>query len=767
VTIIDDVEAKGGLSLEGTLKDGLMRTGMMALALGLLTLRFLPALPPVWLWLAMPVAGLMLLPFRTYPVAFYLFGLSWACANAQWALDDRLPPVLDGETRWVEGRVTGLPRHDDGVVRFELTDIQSRRTRLPRQMRLAWYGGPPVNSGERWRLAVKLKRPVGLLNPQAFDYQAWLLAQRIGATGTVKQGERLAPAQWAWRDGIRQRLLAVDAQGRSGALTALVLGDGAGLSREDWQVLQDTGTVHLLVISGQHIGLLAGVVYLLIAGLARFGLWPNRLPWLPWACGLAFAAALGYGMLAGFGVPVRRACLMIGLVLLWRLRFRHLGAWWPLLLALNGILLLEPLASLQPGFWLSFAAVAVLILTFGGRLGPWRWWQTWTRAQWLIAIGLCPLLLALGLPISLSGPLANLFAVPWISLVVLPPALLGTLLLPVPYVGEKLLWLAGGLIDWWFRGLGLIAGQVPAWVPTAVPLWAWLIGAFGAVLLLLPRGVPMRPLGWPMLLMLVFAPRPMLPEGMAEVWQLDVGQGLAILVRTRHHAMLYDAGPRFGELDQGERVVLPALRKLGVKDLDLMLISHAHADHAGGARAVTKGLPVNRVVSGEPSDLPVELRAERCESGRQWTWDEVDFQLWHWPLAGDSNQNSCVLLIEANGERLLLSGDIDAAAERALLDSPLALPTDWLQAPHHGSRSSSSNALLEVLQPKGVLISRGQGNSFGHPHPTVIARYQKRGMAIYDSVEQGAIRLQLGRFEPPWSMRQERRFWRDPPPLHQ
>ncbi|WP_223534355.1 DNA internalization-related competence protein ComEC/Rec2 [Pseudomonas sp. GL-B-16] len=743
-----------------------MRTGMTALALGLLTLRFLPALPPVWLWLAMPVAGLMLLPFRTYPVAFYLFGLSWACANAQWALDDRLPPTLDGETRWVEGRVIGLPRHDDGVVRFELTDIQSRRTRLPRQMRLAWYGGPPVNSGERWRLAVKLKRPVGLLNPQAFDYQAWLLAQRIGATGTVKEGERLAPAQWAWRDAIRQRLLAVDAQGRSGALTALVLGDGAGLSREDWQVLQDTGTVHLLVISGQHIGLLAGVVYLLIAGLARFGLWPNRLPWLPWACGLAFAAALGYGMLAGFEVPVRRACLMIAMVLLWRLRFRHLGAWWPLLLALSGILLLEPLASLQPGFWLSFAAVAVLILTFGGRLGPWHWWQTWTRAQWLIAIGLFPLLLVLGLPISLSGPLANLFAVPWISLVVLPPALLGTLLLPVPYVGEKLLWLAGGLIDGWFRGLGLVSGEVPAWVPAAVPLWAWVIGAIGVFLLLLPRGVPMRPLGWPMLLMLVFSPRPMLQEGMAEVWQLDVGQGLAILVRTRHHTLLYDAGPRFGELDQGERVVLPALRKLGVKGLDLMLISHAHADHAGGAPAIAKGLPVKQVVSGEPSDLPVELQAERCESGRQWTWDEVDFQLWHWPLAGDSNQNSCVLLIEANGERLLLSGDIDAAAERALLDSPLALPTDWLQAPHHGSRSSSSNALLDVLQPKGALISRGQGNSFGHPHATVIARYQKRGMAIYDSAEHGAIRLQLGRFEPPWSMRQERRFWRDPPPLN-
>jgi len=739
-----------------------MRTGMMALALGLLALRFLPVLPPVWLWLLMPIAGLMLLPFRTFPVAFFLFGFSWACANGQWALDDRLSPGLEGETRWIEGRVTGLPHLAEGVVRFELSDTQSRRDRLPRHLRLAWYDGPPVNSGERWRLAVKLKRPAGLLNPHAFDYDAWLLAQRVGATGTVKDGQRLTEARWAWRDGIRQRLLAVDAQGRAGALAALVLGDGSGLSREDWQVLQDTGTVHLLVISGQHIGLLAGVVYLLIASLARFGLWPNRLPWLPWACVLAFIAALGYGLLAGFDVPVRRACLMIGLVLLWRLRFRHLGAWWPLLLALNGVLLLDPLASLQPGFWLSFAAVAVLVFTFGGRLGPWRWWQAWTRAQWLIAIGLGPLLLVLGLPISLSGPLVNLLAVPWISLVVLPPALLGTLLLPVPYLGEGLLWLAGGLIDWLFKGLGLAAGQVPAWVPRAIPLWVWAVGALGAFLLLLPRGVPLRPLGWPMLLMLVFAPRPSLPEGIAEVWQLDVGQGLAVLVRTRQHSLLYDTGPRFGDFDLGERVVLPSLRKLGVDELDLLLISHADADHAGGARAVAKGVAVKRVVSGDPMGLPPELGAQACESGRQWIWNGVRFQLWQWPSATDRNQLSCVLQIEANGERLLLTGDIDSAAEQALLKSPLAVPTDWLQAPHHGSRSSSSMALLSGLQPKGVLISRGQGNSFGHPHPTVIARYQRRGMAIYDSAEQGAIRLLLGRFEPPWTMRQERRFWRDP-----
>jgi competence protein ComEC len=736
---------------------------MMALALGLLALRFLPALPPVWLWLLLPATGLMLLPFRTYPLAFFLFGFSWAGANAQWALDERLSPDLDGETRWVEGRVTGLPQNNDGVVRFELADARSRQAKVPSLIRLAWYDGQPVNSGERWRLAVKLKRPAGLLNPHAFDYDAWLLAQGIGATGTVKDGNRLEEARWAWRDGIRQRLQAVDAQGRTAALTALVLGDGAGLSREDWQVLQDTGTVHLMVISGQHVGLLAGVVYLLIAGLARYGMWPNRLSWLPWACGLAFAAALGYALLAGFEVPVRRACVMIGLVLLWRLRFRHLGAWWPLLLALDAVLLLDPLASLQQGFWLSFAAVAVLIFTFGGRLGPWRWWQTWTRAQWLIAIGLGPLLLVLGLPISVSGPVANLFAVPWISLLVLPPALLGTLLLPLPYVGEGLLWLAGGLIDWLFKGLGLMAGQLPAWVPVAIPVWIWALGTLGAILLLMPRGVPLRPLGWPLMLLLIFPPRSLLPEGIAEVWQLDVGQGLAILVRTRHHTLLYDTGPRFGDFDLGERVVLPTLRKLGVDELDLMLISHADADHAGGARAVANGLPVTRVLSGDPLALPAKLHAAACESGEQWTWDDVRFQLWQWPSASDSNQKSCVLQIEANGERLLLTGDIDTTTERVLLDSPLAVPTDWLQAPHHGSRSSSSMALLVALQPKAVLISRGNGNSFGHPHPTVMARYQKRGMAIYDSAGQGAIRLHLGRFKPPWTMRQERRFWRTAP----
>ncbi|MCT4498275.1 DNA internalization-related competence protein ComEC/Rec2 [Pseudomonas sivasensis] len=738
-----------------------MKTGMFALALGLLALRFLPELPTTGWLIAMLVLVLMLLPFRTSPLAFFLLGLSWACISAQWALDDRLPPALDGQTRWLEGRVIGLPQQTGTGVRFDLADSRSRNARLPKRIRVSWHGGPEVRSGERWRLAVTLKRPSGLLNFHGFDQEAWLLAQRIGATGSVKDGERLSPARHAWRDTVRQRLIAVDAQGREAGLAALVLGDGSGLAAEDWQVLQDTGTVHLLVISGQHIGLLAGLIYGLVALLARYGFWPRMWPWLPWACGLAFASALGYGLLAGFGVPVQRACVMVGLMLLWRLRFRHLGFWWPLLLALNGVLILEPLASLQPGFWLSFTAVAVLILAFGGRLGPWGVWQAWTRPQWFIAIGLLPVLLVLGLPISVSAPLANLVAVPWISLVVLPLALLGTAMMPLPYLGEGLLWLAGGALDALFLGLAWLAGQVPAWIPADVPLGYWLISLMGAVLLLLPKGVPFRLLGWPMLLLAVFPPREPVPHGRVEVVQLDVGQGQSLILRTRHHTLLYDAGLRSGTVDLGARVVLPSLKKLGVESLDMMLLSHADADHAGGAAAVARGVPIKRVVGGETEGLPAFLGAQPCISGEQWEWDGVSFELWQWSEAINGNPKSCVLQVQANGERLLLTGDIDRAAERAFLDSPLAVRTDWLQAPHHGSRSSSSWPFLRRLAPTSVLISRGRGNAFGHPHPQVVERYQALGSQLYDSAEHGAVRLQLGAFLPPIVARSQRRFWRE------
>lgn len=740
-----------------------MRTAMLALAAGLLLLRFLPQLPPSS---ALPftfAAGVALLPFRCRAIGFFLLGLGWACISAQWAMEDRLAAELDGRTFWLEGRVTGLPDVRGGVVRFELVDISSRHSGLPSRMRLAWYGGPSMHAGERWRLAAKLKRPRGLVNPHPFDYEVWLLARQIGASGTIKAGERLSYAvgEHAWRDQLRQRLMDVDAQGRAGAIAALVVGDDSGLSTADWRILQDTGTVHLMVISGQHVGMLAGLLYGLVALMARWGIWPVRVAWLPSACGLALAGALGYSWLAGFEVPVQRACMMVALVLLWRLRFRHLGVWLPLLVALNGVLLINPLVSLQAGFWLSFSAVALLALVFRGRLGNWTWWRTLGRAQGSMALGLLPVLLALGLPVSLSGPIANLVAVPLVSGLIVPLSLLGTSLLWLPEVGESLLWLAGGLLAILFDVLHWLAGWRPAWHPVSLPLWGWLSAGLGILLILLPPGVPFRALGLVLLAPLLFPPTSRQAEGQAEVWVFDVGQGLAVLVRTREHALLYDTGPRYGDFDIGERVVFPSLRTLGVHDLDLMILSHADSDHAGGASAIQRLMPTGRVLSGEPNRLPAGLGAESCRSGESWEWNQVRFTLWRWSQAQDGNQSSCVLLLEASGERLLLTGDIDEAAEQALMESDIALDARWLLVPHHGSRSSSSVAFIEAVGADDALVSRSLHNAFGHPHPAIMRRLQVSGADVHDTAEQGAMQILLGRFEPVRGLRAERRFWRE------
>jgi competence protein ComEC len=736
---------------------------MLALAAGLALPRFLPALPASWACAAFATAGLLLLIHRrTVALGLFLLGLSWACYQSQNAIDDRLPVSMDGRTLWIEGRVVGLPGVAGNVVRFELDDIESRHVGLPSKVRLSWYGGPQLRAGERWRLAARLKRPRGLVNPQSFDYEAWLLARGIGATGTVKAGERLSAsvATDGWRDRLRARLLGVSAFDRQGAIAALVVGDDSGLSRSDWQVLQDTGTVHLMVISGQHIGMLAGLLYGLVALLARLGIWPRRWPWLPFACGLALAGALSYGWLAGFDVPVRRACLMVAVVLLWRLRFRHLGVWQPLLLALNGVLLIDPLVTLQPGFWLSFGAVAVLALVFAGRLGQSVWWKTLLRAQWAATLGLLPLLLALGLPVSASSPLANLIAVPWISLTV-PFALLGTVLLPLGGTGEAILWLVGGSLALLFELMTFIAAWQPAWLGVGLPYWVLVMIGLGVLLLLMPAGIPQRALGLMLLLPLVFPPHTEVPEGRAQVWVLDVGQGLSVLVRTREHALLYDAGPRQGDFDTGERIVFPSLRSLGVSRLDMLLLSHADNDHSGGAQAIQRLMPAVQVISGEPQRHAAELGAVPCDSGSEWQWNDVRFSLWQWQAARDSNQASCVLLVEANGERVLLTGDIDEAAERALLGSGRDVQAQWLLLPHHGSRSSSSEPFLRAVDPAAALISRSLHNAFGHPHPSVSARLVALDISAYDTALHGAIRINLGDSSAAEVQRAERRFWRE------
>lgn len=744
-----------------------MRLSILAFIAGMLSLRWLPGLPSSVLLSCGFVVALFFIYRRWYPVALLLLGLCWACLSAQWAVDDQLAPDLDGRTLWLEGTVQGLPEWplvagQPATVRFELSDAQSRRAQLPKRLRLSWREpAQPVKAGERWRLAVRLKRPDGLLNPHGFDYQAWLFAQRIGATGSVKAGQRLAPGQGLqhWRERVRERLQRYAPPSAQAVMAALVLGDSSGLQAEQWQTLQATGTVHLMVISGQHISLLAALAYAAVFWLMRLGCWPPRLPWLPIACLLSMTAAVAYGAFAGFAVPVQRACIMVLVALLWRWRFQSLSAWSAYLCALCLVLVHEPLVVLQAGFWLSFTAVAALILAFSARLGPWRWWQILLRTQWVAALGLAPFLLGLGLPVSLTGPVANIFAVPWLSLLALPLTLMGALLLPWPSVAVWLLSAAGWCLATMFSLLAWLAQGWPAWQGAALSTPALLLALLGVLCLLLPR--PLLPLTAALLLCLpVLYPRTeSIAEGHAQVWLLDVGQGQALWIKTAQHSLLYDAGPFIAGFNSGERIVLPVLRGFGQTHLDMLLLSHADADHAGGAQALLDGLRVTQLVSGQPSEHPLAFSAQAC-SEQQWQWDGVWFWRWQWPQAQDSNQHSCVLLIHAQGERLLLTGDLDAAGEAALLAHWPWLKADWLVAGHHGSRTSSSRRFLQAVAPQSALISRGKHNSYGHPHPQVLANLQRQQLRIYDTAQDKALRIDLGAYAEPWTMALQSRFWR-------
>ena len=749
-----------------------MNACVLMFCLGVLLLRFLPAVPPSWLLLVFGLTALLLLCTRRtigYWLAALLLGLCWSGWQAGNLLEQRLAPEWDGQTLWLEGRVTGLPQWqaeaDWQVVRFELQDATSRRTGLPSRLRLSWRDPPPLHAGEHWRLAVRLKRPDGLLNPHGFDYLKWLTARGIGATGTVKTGQRLSDGQGmgAWREQLRARLQGIlpDKPALGGVL-ALSLGDGSVLTREQWQLLQDSGTVHLFVISGQHVSLVAGLGYGLVALLVRLGLWPARLPWLPAACALALTGAYVYGALAGFAVPVQRALIMVTVVLLWRMSYRPLSSWKPWLLALAAVLVLDPMVILQPGFWLSFAAVGCLVLMFAARLGRWRWWQVLGRAQWAAAAGLLPLLLATGLPVSWVGPLANLLAVPFVSFLLLPLVLLGLMLSGWPLLGGPVLQSAALALQalWWL--LEWLVQGWPAWQGAVPNIWVLLVTALAVLLLLLP--VALRPLWLPLLLLMPLLwpfQQNAVSSGQANIWMLDVGQGQAIAVQTARHALLYDAGPAMGGKDLGETVVVPFLRGERIRFLDRLILSHADADHAGGADAVMRQAGVGRLISGEPQRHR-QFQAEGCASD-SWEWDGVLFRQWQWQGATDGNAASCVLLVDAAGERFLVTGDLDVAGERALLEAWPDLQVDWLVAGHHGSRTSTAQFWLQQLRPHSVLVSRGRHNSYGHPHPLVLARVSYNGMQLYDTAYDKAMRIRLGARQRLWSLGQQRRFWREPP----
>ncbi len=752
-----------------------MLPGILAFLLGIWLLQQQAGLPNPLLLLPalLLIPAARRLPWLRLPL-WGLLGFAYAALRAGLLLQPALPPALEGRDLVVQGQVAAMPGQRGAASRF-LFDIE-RPAGLPRRVRLAWYGShPPLLPGERWRLSVRLKRPHGLYNPGGFDYEGWLFRHAIRATGYVRASpaaRRLAPARghWSerWRAALaRDQAAALGEAPQAGLLRALAVGARDGVSRADWTVLRRTGTSHLLAISGLHIGLVVGLVFLLVRRLWGFA-W--RLPlWLPAPSAGALAglaAGTAYAALAGFSVPTQRALVMTAVLLGALLAGRTVRPSRSFALALLAVLLYDPLAVLDAGFWLSFGAVALILFSGTGRPGAGGAWWRWGRIHLLLTLGLLPLVLALFGQVSLVAPLANAAAVPWIGLAVLPADLLGTLLLPLwPGLGRILLHVAGTLLGalWWCLER-LAALPWVSWQHAPPEGWGIAAAALGVILLLAPRGLPGRGCGALLLLPLLLRPAAAPPVGEAWFTLLDVGQGLAAAVRTRHHLLLYDTGPRYaGGLDAGHAVVVPFVRRLGLPAVDLLLVSHGDDDHAGGADAVLHELKVRRVLSNVP--WLRRLGAQPCAAGRTWNWDGVHFAILHPPGAatpGDNNA-SCVLRVAVGAASVLLPGDIEAPAEGALLRRlGSGLKSSLLVAPHHGSATSSTPAFVAAVEPLAVLFPVGYRNRFHFPRPTVVARYRAIGAATFDTAASGALQVRLGPagIDGPHSWRRlHRRYW--------
>lgn len=697
----------------------------------------------------------------------------------------QLPARDHGRDVALVGQVCSFPRDRGGRRRFLFATtlpIAGRERRL-RLLVSDYRDASPLLAGETWRLKLRLRSPRGLRNPGAPDRERALFAAGIAGAAYVRESalnHRLSASGWHCPGMPLRAALASLLEQQLGDrpalpyLLALTVGARHRLDSGNWRLLRQTGTVHLMAISGLHIGLIAGLGFAVTGVLG--GAASGRLAWLG-----AVSAATAYAALAGFSVPTSRALAMLAVAAAAATTRRRLPPWTLLATALWLVLLWQPLAPLGTGFWLSFTAVAVLLLGLlpltgaarqpGGRSARWpRWLRSLLAAQWRVWLGLLVLSAWFFGQVSTVAPLANLVSIPLIGMLGVPLALAG------------LLASAAGLPDWSLQAaawlleacLGWLGWLVEAPFPPALPisLVAPLLplGLAGSLLCLWPRPLPGRLLlvvavvlaGWT-----AAGPR---PRPLLSVLVLDVGQGQAVLLRTRAHALLYDAGPAWPGGDAVAGVLLPVLSQERITTLDALVVSHADRDHSGGLQSLLAAMPVGRLLA-PAGQLPGPVGAQPCRAGDEWLLDGVRLRFLH-PAPGrrarTDNDRSCVLLISAGHVRILLTGDISRRAERELLVREGLPPIDLLLVPHHGSRSSSGPELVRAARARVAVASAGWQNRWGFPADEVRRRWERSGACFLVTADWGALRftvvdgrrLRLARAE----RRDSRHWWNQPPP---
>lgn len=763
-------------------KEGALVPAIMLL-LGVVAVQWLVVLPAPWICALLAAIACLLLRLGVHAraLAWCLLGIAWASWHGGNAMHARLPREREGQDVTVIGRVADLPSvgNDSTGFLFDVERAMLGDTALPLRgrVRVNWYrDAPAIAPCSRWQLSLRLRRPRGLLNPGGADSERSALERRIVATGYVRDDAGNAPLKGAAfcinlvRDAISRGIAARVSNAHDVALLqTFSVGDTRGLSQHDWEVARANGIPHLIAISGFHVGVAAW----LGVGLARlvYFLFPRCGRRMPRVQAQALAATLvcgAYSALAGFGLPTVRTLLMIAVVALARCSRRHPSGAQTLSLALLAVLLVDPLSVLSAGFWLSFIGVTFLMLCLSTRgRGLRGFLHELSAGQMVMTLSLLPLTMWFFGESSLVGALSNLIAVPFVSFVIVPAVLLGMILLAIcPPLAQPVFaaaaWLAHA--QWWLLEQMASWPGAHAYLPE-VSGWALLLASSGALWLFAPRGVPMRWLGGLLFLPLLFPPRQLPAPGGFQLWMLDVGQGLSVVVRTAHHALVYDAGARYpSEFDLGEAAVLPSLHALGIEHVELIVASHADNDHAGGIPAVAAQFPGAERLAGEPEKLPVPMAA--CEPGKRWEWDGVSVSVL--PSGGPdgkANDRSCVLLVAGAGGRALLTGDITAAVEPAVAAALPAGPPLLLTVPHHGSKTSSSKAFLQSLSPALALVSAGWRNRFHHPSEIVMQRYDQAGVPWLNTALAGAIQVDAPPDRPPyvaqtWRQRQSR-YWRE------
>jgi competence protein ComEC len=729
--------------------------------LGILLLQQFPQLPSLsWAWCLLVTLPTLLLIPRFRLVSAMLNGFLYALCIAHSVLGTQLPVNLEGNDLVIEGTVVSIPdkREDGWRFRLQIDDVKqlnhpNYKINLSGVVRLGWYRAHSmVRAGEKWQLVARLKRPSGFMNPGGFDYEKWLFSQRISATGYVRHSNlnRRIHATTPFsithiRESIHQYIqkTVVDS-GSAAILSALSVAYRDTLSDQQWELFRATGTSHLIAISGLHIGMVAGFAFFPV--MIIWWLFPGLYLKLPVKIAggiLGAMLATAYALVAGFTLPTQRALIMVLVILFGLLTRRHYSSASILATALFLVLLHDPLAVLAQGFWLSFIAVALILMTLGRTLK--HDWSQIVKVQMVLSVGMLPVTLGFFGSASLISPLANLLAIPWVTIIVVPLTLIGVIFSFVSsLIADWVLNLAGSSVELLVYGLNALNKSWATIAIAEIPNSLLFVIFAGFLLLLMPKGMPGRWLGAIFLLPLIWYQAPHPESGAFNFHLLDVGQGQAVVIQTQNHVLVYDAGPRAGKgFDAGKLAVVPFLRSKGIRQIDLMMISHEDKDHRGGAKYITQAMYVKRIVSSDTAILPGQ-DVELCETGASWEWDGVIFSVLHPKKDWQENDNnrSCVLRISTKTHSLLLTGDIQKKAENYLIKHHSdQLKANVILVPHHGSNSSSQQKFITAVNPEIAVAGTGYRNRFGFPKEKVVSRYEAANTRFLHTSANGEISM--------------------------